>query len=118
MENVKVPISFMTLGFHGVDLIYLDIDKHTIFLYKVVKHFRPYPLKTHIKNVVPHPPIRNHFVHKYLKEKQENWITTLQENYLEIKPSKIVHGQGLCKLSEKSQVSQVIRMKVGIMNMR
>lgn len=38
-------------------------------------------------------------VHKYLGEKGENWMTTLQEYGLETKPYKVIRGQGLCKLS-------------------
>eukprot|EP00253_Pinus_taeda_P013163 PITA_13163 len=33
-----------------------------------------------------------------LGEKRENWVTTLQEYDLEIKPAKIVRGQGFCRL--------------------
>eukprot|EP00253_Pinus_taeda_P010488 PITA_10488 len=33
-----------------------------------------------------------------LCEKRENWVTTLQEYDLEIKPAKIVRGQGFCRL--------------------
>ena len=36
---------------------------------------------------------------KYLGEKRAPWMTTLQEYDLEIKPSTIVKGQGLCKLA-------------------
>jgi hypothetical protein len=35
-------------------------------------------------------------------EKRANWITTLQEYDLEIKPAKIVKGKGLCKLAVES----------------
>ena len=28
-----------------------------------------------------------------------NWLTTLQEYDLEIKPTKLIKGQGLCKLA-------------------
>jgi hypothetical protein len=73
-----------------------------------VKHFLPYLLKSHTKVIVPHPSIRKLVVQKDLGDKRENWMTTLQEYDLEIKPTKIVRGQGLCKLvvdSENSQVS-------------
>ena len=38
-------------------------------------------------------------VQKDLGEKRTHWVTTLQEYDLEIKPLKIVRGQGLCKLA-------------------
>ena len=37
-------------------------------------------------------------IQKDLGDKRSNWVTTLQEYYLEIKPTKIVWGQGLFKL--------------------
>ena len=38
-------------------------------------------------------------VQKDLGEKRAHWVTALQEYDLEIKPLKIVRGQGLCKLA-------------------
>jgi hypothetical protein len=37
-----------------------------------------------------------------LVENRANWITDLQEYDLEIKPTKIVKGKGLCKLTDES----------------
>lgn len=47
---------------------------------------------------MPFPAVQNLLVQKDLGEKRANWVTTLQEYHLEIKPSKIVRGKGLCKL--------------------
>jgi hypothetical protein len=49
-----------------------------------------------------HPIIRNLFVEKDLGDRRENWMTTLWEYDLEIKLSKIVIVQGLCKLAVKA----------------
>jgi hypothetical protein len=89
-------------------LNYLDIDKQTYVVFKEVKNFRPYLLKSYTKVIVHHPLIRNLLVQNYLGDKRANWVTTLQEYDLEIKPMNIVRGQGLCKLlvgSENSQAS-------------
>ena len=67
-----------------------------------VKHFLPYLLKSKTNVIVPYPSIRNLLVQKYLGEKRAPWMTTLQEYDLEIKPSMIVKGQGLCKLDTKA----------------
>ena len=67
-------------------------------VFKAVKHFRPYLLKSKMKVIVPYPSVRNLLVQKYLGEKRAPWMTSLQEYDLEIKPSTIVKGQGLCKL--------------------
>ena len=42
--------------------------------------------------------VLNLLVHKYMGEKMTNWVTSPQEYGLEIKPSKVVRGQGLWKL--------------------
>jgi hypothetical protein len=64
----------------------------------VVKHFRPYLLKSRTKVIVLYPAVRNLLVQKELGEKRAHWMTSLQEYDLEIKPTQIVRGQGLCKL--------------------
>ena len=51
---------------------------------------------------MPYSAVRNLLVQKDLGEKRAHWVTTLQEYDLEIKPLKIVRGQGLCKLASGS----------------
>ena len=62
-----------------------------------------YIMKHHIKVIGPHPAMRSRFVQQELGEKRGNWITTIQEYDIEIKPSKLVKGQGLCKPVWESQ---------------
>ena len=66
-------------------------------MFKEVKHFRPYFLKSKKKVIVPYPVVRNLSVRKDLGETRAHWMTSLQEYDLEIKPKKIVRGQGLYK---------------------
>ena len=98
-QNSEVPISFMSSKFKGVELNYHEVDKQAFAIFKSVKHFRPYLLKSRTKVIVPYPSVRNLLVHKYLGEKGAPLMTTLQEYDLEIKPSTVVKGQGLCKLA-------------------
>ena len=76
-------------------------------MFKVVKHFRPYLLKSQTNIIVPYPAMRNMFVQKELDEVRAHWMTTLQEYDLEIKPSKIVQGQGLCQM-DVEEVSEEV----------
>jgi hypothetical protein len=92
----------MIFGLQGEELDYPEVDKQAYVVFKVVKHFRPYLIKSKTKVIVPYPTVRNLLVQKDLGEKRANWITTLQEYDLEIKPAKIVKGQGLCKLAVES----------------
>jgi hypothetical protein len=98
VENNEVPIAFMSSAFKGVELNYPAVDRQAYAVFKAVKHFRSYLLKSRTKVVVPYPAVRNLLVQKELGEKRANWVTSLQEYDLEITPAQIVRGQGLCKL--------------------
>ena len=52
--------------------------------------------------IFPYMAIRNVLVQKELGEKRDHYMTALQEYDLEIKPTKIVIGQGLCQLTAQS----------------
>ena len=101
-QNNEVPISFMSSNFKGAALNYHEVDKKAFAIFKAVKHFRPYLLKSKMKIIVPYSSVRNLLVQKDLGEKRAPWMTSLQEYDLEIKPSTIVKGQGLCKLAAEA----------------
>ena len=42
--------------------------------------------------------MRQLLIQKEVGEKRANWVTTLQEYDIDIKPIKIVRGQGFCRL--------------------
>ena len=92
----------MSTGLQGVELKYLAIDKQAFAVFKVVKHFCPYLLRSHTKIIVPHSTIRSLLIQKKIGDRRGNWLTTLQEYDLEIKLAKLVKGQGLCKLVEEA----------------
>ena len=87
---------------NGAELNYPEVDKQTFVVFKSVKHFRPYLLKSHTKVIVPYSVVRNLLVQNDLGEKRAHWVTALQEYDLEIKPLNIVRGQGLYKLAARS----------------
>ena len=97
-HNLEAPISFFSSNLQGAELNYFDVEKQAFAVFKAVKHYRPFLLKTHTKVIVPFPAVRKLLIQKELGEKRENWVTTLQEYDLEIKPAKIVRGQGFCRL--------------------
>ena len=97
-QGDELPILFTSSAFTGAELNYLEVEKQAYAIFKVVKNFRPYLLKSKMNVIMPFPSVQNLLVQKDLGEKRANWVTALQEYDLEIKPSKIVRGQGLCKL--------------------
>ena len=57
-----------------------------------------YLLRSHTKIIVPHLTDRSLLIQKDPGDQWGNWLTSLQEYDLEIKPTKLVKGQGLCKI--------------------
>ena len=96
----------MSSAFKGAELNYLAAYQQAYIVFKAIKNFRSYLLKSRTKIVVPYPAVRNLLVQKELGEKRDNWVTSLQEYDLEITPSQLVRGQGLCKLVVHSVIRQ------------
>eukprot|EP00253_Pinus_taeda_P027185 PITA_27185 len=93
--NLEAPISFFSSNLQGAELNYSDVEKQAFVVFKAVKHYRPFLLKTHTKVIVPFPAVRQLLIQKELGEKRANWVIALQEYDLEIRPAKIVRGQDL-----------------------
>eukprot|EP00253_Pinus_taeda_P009284 PITA_09284 len=97
-HNLGARISFFSSNLQGAELNYSDVEKQAFVVFKAVKHYRPFLLKTHTKVIVPFPAVRQLLIQKELGEKRANWVTALQEYDLEIRPEKIVRGQGFCRI--------------------
>eukprot|EP00253_Pinus_taeda_P031091 PITA_31091 len=97
-EKAEAPIAFFDSNLQGAEINYSDVEKQAYVVFKAIKYFRPFLLKTHTKVIVSFPAVRNLLIQKYVGEKRANWITALQEYDLEIKPASIVRGQGFCKM--------------------
>jgi hypothetical protein len=102
-DKNEAPISFMSTNLQGVELNYPTIDKQAYAMNKAVKHIRSYILKNHTKIIVPQPAVRSLFTQKEMGERIGNWMVVVQEFDLDIKPAKLVKGQGLCKLAIEAQ---------------
>eukprot|EP00253_Pinus_taeda_P016073 PITA_16073 len=96
-HNLEAPISFYSSNLQCAELNYYEVEKQAFAVYKAVKHYRPFLLKAHTKVIVPFSSVRHLLIQRELGEKRANWVTTLQEYDLEIKPAKIVRGQGFCR---------------------
>eukprot|EP00253_Pinus_taeda_P010682 PITA_10682 len=91
------------------------VEKQAYAVFKAIKYFRSFALKTHTKVIVPFPTIRKLLVQKDVGEKRGNWVTALQEYDIEIKPANIVRGQGFCKmLAGASQISEIPPVEVQV----
>ena len=57
-EGEEFLVSFMSTGLQGAKLKYLTIDKQAFVVFKAVKHFHLYLLRSHTKIIVPHLEVR------------------------------------------------------------
>ena len=104
---------FFISNLQGAKLNYSDVEKQAYAVFKAIKYFRPFLLKTHTKIIVPFPAGRKLLVPKDVGEKRTNWVTSLQEYDIEIKPTNIVRGQGFCKmLAGASKISEISSVEV------
>jgi hypothetical protein len=72
VENNEVPISFMRSAFKGEELNYPVVDQQAYVVFKAVKHFQYYLLKSRTKIIVPYSIVRNLLVQKELGKKRAN----------------------------------------------
>eukprot|EP00253_Pinus_taeda_P026384 PITA_26384 len=83
-------------------ILFSFTSEHTMAA--ALKDFRVYILHSHILAYVPNATAKDVLVQTNLEGRRGKWITALLEYDLEIKPTKLVKGQGLAKLMAKSNL--------------
>lgn len=78
------------------------MEKQSFSLVKAIKDFRVYILYTHIVAYVPNAVVKDILTQNGPHGKGGKWIATILEYELEIKPTKLIKGQGLAKLMVES----------------
>ena len=71
---------------------------------KALKVFQVYILHSHILAYVSNAAVKDVLVQTEPKGRQGKWIAALLEFDVEIKPTKLVKGQGLAKLMAESNL--------------
>lgn len=75
------------------------MEKQAYAVVKVVKQFRYYILHSHAIVYVPHSTVKSILTQQDIgMNNRASWVSKIQEFNLDIKPTKLVRGQGLCKL--------------------
>jgi len=78
------------------------MEKHVLALVKAIKEFRFYIFYSHIIAYVPNFVVKDILTQNGPKGKRGKWIATILEYDIEIKPTKLIKGQGLAKLMVES----------------
>ena len=71
---------------------------------KALKDFQVYILHSHILAYVPNAAVKDVLVQTDPEGRRGKWIAALLEYDVEIKPTKLVKGQGLAKLMAESNL--------------
>jgi hypothetical protein len=100
-QGNEQPIDFMSKTLRDVELNYTSMEKQSYALVKSLKHFRTYVGYSRIVAFVPHPAVKDILSQHDCLGTRGKWVSKIQEYDLEIKPTKIIKGQGLAKLMTK-----------------
>jgi len=74
------------------------MEKQAYALVKAIKDFRVYILYSHVIAYVPNAVVRDILTQEGIEGKRGKWIANILEYDIEIKPTKLIKGQGLAKL--------------------
>eukprot|EP00253_Pinus_taeda_P035552 PITA_35552 len=92
------PITFFSKALRDDPLKYQIMEKQAYALVKAIKDFRVYILYSHVISYVPNVVVKDILTQKGIEGKMGKWIDNILEYDIEIKPTKLIKGQGLAKL--------------------
>jgi hypothetical protein len=101
-EGLEKPIVFFSQALRDAQLKYYIMDKKAYALVKSLKSFRFYVLHSRVIVYVPSFVVKEILIQPDIDRKCSKWIAKILEFDLEIRPTKLVKGQGLAKLLVES----------------
>jgi hypothetical protein len=102
VEGLEQPISFFSRALRDVEIKYDIMEKQAYALVKALKAFRVYVLHSKFIAYVPLASVKAILIQPDIDGKRSKWIAKILEFDLEIKPTKLVKGQGLARLLAES----------------
>jgi hypothetical protein len=101
VEGLEQPISFFSIALRDADIKYDIMENQAYALVKSLKDFRIYVLHSKVTSFVPSTSVKDILIQPNIDGKSK-WISRILEFDLEIKPTKLVKGQGLAKILAES----------------
>jgi ribonuclease HI len=101
-QGKEQPIAFYSRALRDAELWYEIMEKQAYALVKALKAFRVYVLHSKIIAYVPSASVKDILIQPDMDGKRGKWIAKILEFDLEIKPTKLIKGQGLAKLLAES----------------
>eukprot|EP00253_Pinus_taeda_P001901 PITA_01901 len=103
-EGAEKPIAFFSWIIRDGALKYNILEKQALALVKALKDFHVYILHSHILAYVPNTTVKDILVQADPEGRRGKWIAALLEYDVEIKPTKLIKGQGLTKLMAETNL--------------
>jgi hypothetical protein len=101
-EGREHPITFFSKALRDAEVRYEIMEKQAYALVKALKSFRVYVLNSKITAYVPSTSMKDILIQPDIDRRRGKWIAKILEFDLEIKPTKLIKGQGLAKLLVES----------------
>ena len=101
-EGLEQPISFFIRALRDTEIRYDILEKKAYTLVKDIKASRVYVLHLKIISYIPSSSVKDILIHPDIDGRRSKWIAKILEFDLEIKPTKLVKGQGLSKILVES----------------
>jgi hypothetical protein len=101
-DGMEQPISFFSRDLRDVEVRYDIMEKQAYALVKSLKDFRVYVLHSKIIAYVPSSSVKEILIQPDIDGKRSKWIAKILEFDLEVKPTKMIKGQGLARLLAES----------------
>eukprot|EP00253_Pinus_taeda_P036277 PITA_36277 len=97
-QGNEKPIAFFSRALRDAPLKFQIMEKQAYALVKAIKDFRIYILYSHVIAYVPNVVVKDILTQEGLEGRRGKWIASILEYDTEIKPTKLIKGQGLAKL--------------------
>jgi hypothetical protein len=101
-EGFEQPIAFFHKSLRDTELRYDIMEKQAYAMVKALKAFRTYVIHSKVIAYVPTSSVKDILVQPDNNGKRGRWLAKIQEFDLEVKPTKLVKGQGLAKILAES----------------
>jgi hypothetical protein len=102
VEGLEQPISFFSRALRDVEVKYDIMEKQAYALVKALKSFRVYVLQSKFIAYVPSAVVKEILIQPDIDGRRSRWIAKILDFDLEIKPTKLIKGQGLARLLAES----------------
>jgi hypothetical protein len=100
--GLEQPITYFSQALRDVEIRYDTMEKQAYALVKALKAFRVYVLQSKIIAYVPSAVVKDILIKPDINRRRSKWIAKILEFDLEIRPTKLIKGQGLAKLLAKA----------------